>query len=39
MSEPLIHAVGLSKSYGDGRRIDVLVDLDLQVGAGEAVGG
>ena len=37
MSEPLIHAVGLSKSYGDGRRIDVLTDLDLSVGAGEAV--
>ncbi len=37
MSEPLINATGLSKSYGDGRRIDVLVDLDLQVAAGEAV--
>ncbi|MFQ5667336.1 MAG: ABC transporter ATP-binding protein [Candidatus Binatia bacterium] len=37
MSEPLIHATGLSKSYGDGRRIDVLVDLHLQVAAGETV--
>jgi lipoprotein-releasing system ATP-binding protein len=37
MSEPLIHADGLSKSYGDGRRIDVLTDLDLQVAAGEVV--
>ncbi len=37
MSAPLIHAVGLSKSYGDGRRIDVLTDLDLSVAAGEAV--
>jgi lipoprotein-releasing system ATP-binding protein len=37
MSEPLIQAVGLSKSSGDGRRIEVLVDLDLDVAAGEAV--
>jgi lipoprotein-releasing system ATP-binding protein len=37
MSELLIHAAGLSKSYNDGRRIDVLVDLDLEVTAGEAV--
>ena len=37
MSEPLIRATGLSKAYGDGRRIDVLVDLDLEVAAGEAV--
>jgi lipoprotein-releasing system ATP-binding protein len=37
MSEPLIHATGLSKAYGDGRRIDVLVDLDLEVAAGETV--
>jgi lipoprotein-releasing system ATP-binding protein len=37
MSEPLIRATGLSKAYGDGRRIDVLVDLDLEVGAGETV--
>jgi lipoprotein-releasing system ATP-binding protein len=36
-SAPLIQAVGLSKSYGDGRRIDVLTALDLSVGAGEAV--
>jgi lipoprotein-releasing system ATP-binding protein len=37
MSDPLLHASGLSKSYNDGRRIDVLVDLELQVAAGEAV--
>ncbi len=37
MSEPLIRAVGLSKSYGDGRRIEVLTELDLNVAAGEAV--
>ena len=37
MSEPLIRASGLSKAYGDGRRIDVLVDLDLEVAAGETV--
>ncbi len=37
MAEPLIHATGLSKAYGDGRRIDVLVDLDLEVGAGDTV--
>ena len=37
MSELLIEAVGLCKSYADGRRIDVLTDLDLQVAAGEAV--
>jgi len=35
--QPLIQATGLSKSYGDGRRIDVLTDLDLSVAAGEAV--
>lgn len=37
MTEPLVQAVGLYKSYSDGRRIDVLIDLDLQVAAGEAV--
>ena len=37
MSTPLIQAVGLSKSYGDGRRIDVLTNLDLTVEAGETV--
>jgi lipoprotein-releasing system ATP-binding protein len=37
MSEPLIRATGLSKAYGDGRRIDVLIDLDLEVAAGETV--
>jgi lipoprotein-releasing system ATP-binding protein len=37
MSEPLIHAINLSKSYGDGRRVDVLTDLDFRVEAGEAV--
>jgi lipoprotein-releasing system ATP-binding protein len=33
----LIHASNLSKSYGDGRRIDVLINLDLRVAAGESV--
>jgi lipoprotein-releasing system ATP-binding protein len=37
MSKPLLQATGLSKFYGDGRRIDVLVDLDLEVAAGESV--
>jgi lipoprotein-releasing system ATP-binding protein len=37
MSEPLIQAVGLAKSYGDGRRIEVLNGLDLSVAPGEAV--
>jgi lipoprotein-releasing system ATP-binding protein len=37
MSEPLIQAVGLCKSYRDGRNIHVLVDLDLEVAAGETV--
>jgi lipoprotein-releasing system ATP-binding protein len=37
MSEPLIQAIGLAKSYGDGRRIEVLNDLDLSVAPGEAV--
>jgi lipoprotein-releasing system ATP-binding protein len=37
MSEPLVRAARLSKYYGDGRRIDVLVDLDLEVRAGETV--
>src|SRR5574341_977398 len=37
MSEPLIRACGLSKVYGDGRRIEVLADLALEVAAGEAV--
>ena len=37
MSSPLIQATDLSKSYGDGRRIDVLVGLDAAIAAGEAV--
>ncbi|HVO26297.1 MAG TPA: ABC transporter ATP-binding protein [Candidatus Margulisiibacteriota bacterium] len=37
MTESLIRATGLSKAYGDGRRIDVLVDLDLEVAAGETL--
>jgi lipoprotein-releasing system ATP-binding protein len=37
MSEPLIQAIGLAKSYGDGRRIEVLDGLDLSVAPGEAV--
>ncbi len=37
MSEPLIQAIGLAKSYGDGHRIEVLNDLNLSVAAGETV--
>ncbi len=37
MNEGLLRAAGLSKSYGDGRRIDVLTDLELEVAAGESV--
>ncbi|MFN8627261.1 MAG: ABC transporter ATP-binding protein [Candidatus Binatia bacterium] len=37
MTQPLIQAIGLCKQYGDGRPIDVLVDLDLNVEAGETV--
>jgi lipoprotein-releasing system ATP-binding protein len=37
MAEPLIHARSLSKSYNDGKRIDVLADLDLEVAAGETI--
>jgi len=37
MSEPLIQTAGLCKHYGDGQRIDVLVDLDMRVEAGESV--
>jgi lipoprotein-releasing system ATP-binding protein len=37
MSDPLIRASGLSKHYGEGRRIDVLVDLDVEIGVGEVV--
>jgi lipoprotein-releasing system ATP-binding protein len=37
MSRALIETVGLSKSYGDGRRIEVLRDLDFTVAAGESV--
>ncbi len=37
MSERLIEASELRKSYGDGRRVDVLRDLDIVVGAGESV--
>ena len=36
-STPLIEAIGLAKSYGDGRRIDVLTDLALTVEAGDTV--
>jgi lipoprotein-releasing system ATP-binding protein len=35
--EPLIRAAGLSKSYRDGHQVDVLMDLDLEVAAGEVV--
>lgn len=37
MSEPLIEAVGLCKSYGDDRRIEVLRELDFVVAPGETV--
>ena len=38
MSEPLIRACGLSKAYRSGpRSVEVLRDLDLEVGPGEAV--
>lgn len=37
MTRPLIQASRLCKRYGDGSGIDVLVDLDLSVEAGEAV--
>ena len=37
MSDVLIRASGLSKHYGDGKRIEVLVDLDTDIQAGEAV--
>jgi lipoprotein-releasing system ATP-binding protein len=37
MSRPLLQAVGLSKSFGEGDRLRVLVDLDLEVAAGETV--
>jgi lipoprotein-releasing system ATP-binding protein len=38
MSEPVLEAVGLCKSYGrDPQRIDVLRDLDLRIAPGETV--
>ena len=37
MSDVLIQASRLSKHYGDGKRIDVLIDLDVEIRAGEAV--
>jgi len=37
MTEPLIRARGLCKTYGDSNRVVVLRDLDLDVAAGEAV--
>ena len=37
MSETLIEAVRLGKTYGEGRRIIVLESLDLKIAAGEAV--
>ncbi len=37
MSEPLIRAVGLEKSYGDTRRVEVLRGLDLAIERGERV--
>lgn len=35
--EPLIQAVGLSKSYGDGQELQVLSGLDIEVWQGEKV--
>jgi lipoprotein-releasing system ATP-binding protein len=37
MSSGLVQARGLCKHYGDGRRIEVLIDLDFEVAAGESV--
>jgi lipoprotein-releasing system ATP-binding protein len=37
MTEPLIRAAGVCKSYGDGRRIEVLKDLDTEIRAGEVI--
>jgi lipoprotein-releasing system ATP-binding protein len=37
MSRPLLQATGLSKSFGDGARLNVLIDLDLEVAPGESV--
>jgi len=37
MSKPLLQATGLCKHYGDGRRIEVLLNLDIEVAAGETV--
>jgi lipoprotein-releasing system ATP-binding protein len=37
MSSPLLQAVELSKSFGEGQRLRVLTDLDFEVAAGESV--
>ncbi len=37
MSETLIEATGLCKSYRDSKRVDVLTDLNLRVAAGESI--
>ncbi len=37
MTKSIIQAIGLSKSYGDGRRIEVLTDLALSIAPGESV--
>jgi lipoprotein-releasing system ATP-binding protein len=37
MSNALLQAVGLSKSFGDGQRLHVLTDLDFEVAPGESV--
>lgn len=37
MSRPLLQATGLSKSFGDGVLLEVLIDLDLEVAPGESV--
>lgn len=37
MAEPLIRTESLQKAYGDGRRLEVLRGLDLEIAAGERV--
>ena len=37
MSDALIQATALSKTYGDGKRVEVLRDLDLSVAPGESI--
>lgn len=37
MGDALIKAIGVQKAYGDGRSVEVLRGLDLEIGAGERV--